>query len=254
QGGSALGLRRAGFGAQHFDGHGPIELSVVAEVDGAEAAGPQGVPHLITAEGRGRGRDTPRRRGRASIRTCPKPRKQLPDLRVDELDLLPPLPDLGEQLGAVAAHLLRRLAQFEDLIEQPGHLRVVGHRRRLLKLGACHRAAGAGGGRPAVPLARAVPRSGAAARFSGKTPTTVAASACVSPWIPTRSKTSRSSSGRPSITSSMRRASGLRPEAVLAGEAATPDSARAAAAGRSSRRPARSLSCQRMCWLASAKN
>src|SRR5499427_4001201 len=38
------------------------------------------------------------------------------------------------------------------------------------------------------------------------------------------------------------------------GRGRTPDSARAAAAGRSSRRWARSLSCQRTCWLASAKN
>ena len=80
------------------------------EVDGAEAARPQGAPHLITAEGRGWDRDTLRRRGRASIRTCLKARKQRPDLRVDELELLPPPPDFGEQLGAVAAHLFRRLA------------------------------------------------------------------------------------------------------------------------------------------------
>jgi hypothetical protein len=45
-----------------------------------------------------------------------------------------------------------------------------------------------------------------------ETPTTVAASACVSPWMPTSSKTSRSSSGRPSITSRIRRASGLKPD------------------------------------------
>jgi hypothetical protein len=96
QGWFALGLRRASFGAQHFYGHGPIELSIVAEVDGAEATRPQGVPHLITAEGRGWGRDTPRPCGRASIRICPKPRQQRPDLRVDELELLPPLPDFGE--------------------------------------------------------------------------------------------------------------------------------------------------------------
>src|SRR5215472_7156695 len=127
QGRFALHLRRAGLGAQHLDGHGPIELGIVAEVDGAEASRPQAAPHLVTAEGRGWGRDTPRPRARAGLRTCPEPRKQLPDLRVDELDLPPPPPDFGEQLGAVAAHLLRRLAQFLDLIEQPGHLRVVGH-------------------------------------------------------------------------------------------------------------------------------
>jgi RNA polymerase sigma factor (sigma-70 family) len=37
-------------------------------------------------------------------------------------------------------------------------------------------------------------------------------------------------------------------------EAATPESARTMARGRLSQRRARSLSCQRMCWLASAKN
>src|SRR5262249_2280567 len=114
--------------------HEPIELSIVAEVDGAEATRPQGVPHLITAEGRGWDRDTPRPRGRADIRTWPKPRQQRPYLRVDELELLPPLPDFGEQLGTVAAHLLRRLAQFEHLLEQSEHLRVAGHVQSLLKL------------------------------------------------------------------------------------------------------------------------
>src|SRR5262249_35727398 len=95
------------------------------------------------------------------------------DLRVDELELLPPLPDFGEQLGVVPAHLLRRLVQFEDLIEQPLHLRVAGHGRSLLKLGACHPAAGVrvtclGGERPAVPPAGSGPGSGAAARSSRK--------------------------------------------------------------------------------------
>src|SRR5262249_9627925 len=109
--------------------HGPIELSIVPEVDGAEAACTQGAPDLITPEGRGWGRDLPPRRGRASIRTCPKARKQHPDLRVDALELLPPLPDFGEQLGAVAAHLLRRLARAEHLLEQFKHLGVAGHSR-----------------------------------------------------------------------------------------------------------------------------
>src|SRR5262249_59673429 len=104
----------------------------------------------------------------ASIRIYPKPRKQRPHLRVDELELLPPLPDFGEQLGAVAAHLLRRLAQFEHLPEHSVHLRVAGHRRRLLKLAACHRAAWAGAGPPAAPPAGAGPRSDAAAPSSGK--------------------------------------------------------------------------------------
>ena len=73
--------------------------------------------------------------------------------------------------------------------------------------------------------------------------------------MPTRSKTSRSSSGRPSITSSMRPPSGLsQAEAVLDGGAATSVFVNSAAVGRSSRRRARSLSYQRMCWLASAKN
>src|SRR5262249_2147766 len=65
---------------------------------------------------------------------------------------------------------------------------------------------------------------------------------------------SRSFSGRPSIAPSVRRPSGLRPEAVLTGGAATAVSVSAAAAGCLSRRRARSMSCLRMCWLASAKN
>src|SRR5262249_54852383 len=111
----ALVLRRASFSAQHFDGHGTIELSIVAEVYGAEATRSQGIPHLITAEGRRWGQDTRLRRGRASIRTCPKSRQQRPNLRVDELELLPPLLDFGQQFGALAAYLLRLLAEFEHL-------------------------------------------------------------------------------------------------------------------------------------------
>ena len=42
----------SGRGAQHLDGDGPIELAIVAQIDGAEAAGPQETPHLIAAEGR----------------------------------------------------------------------------------------------------------------------------------------------------------------------------------------------------------
>src|SRR5262245_16249542 len=49
-------LRLASSATQDFDGHGPVELGVVAEVHGPEAAHPQGAPHLVTAEGRGRGR------------------------------------------------------------------------------------------------------------------------------------------------------------------------------------------------------
>src|SRR5262249_60964276 len=92
------------------------------------------------------------------------------DLRVDEAERLPPVPDLRQQLGAVAAHLLRRLAQLEHLLEHSLHLRVAGHGRRLLKLAACQRAAWAGAGPPAAPPAGAGPRSGAAARSSGKPP------------------------------------------------------------------------------------
>ncbi len=70
----------------------------------------------------------------------------------------------------------------------------------------------------------------------------------------TNSNTSLSSSGKSSIAASIRRASWLRDESALPGGAATPDSARTPARGRSSKRRARSLSCQRMCWLARAKN
>ena len=42
----------AGSAVQHLDGHGPVELAIVAEVHRAEAAGPQQTPHLIAAERR----------------------------------------------------------------------------------------------------------------------------------------------------------------------------------------------------------
>ena len=57
-----LGLRHLGAAAEDLDGHGPVELRVVAEVNRAEAAGSQGVPHLVAAEGGGRGRGVPLRR------------------------------------------------------------------------------------------------------------------------------------------------------------------------------------------------
>ena len=78
-----LGLRHLGAAAEHLDGHGPVELRVVAEVHRAEAAGAQGVPHLVAAEGGRRGRGVPlgRRLGRwirrqvhGQIRLAPRPR------------------------------------------------------------------------------------------------------------------------------------------------------------------------------------
>ena len=57
-----LGLRHPGAAAEDLDGHGPVELCVVAEVHRAEAAGAQGAPHLVAAEGGRRGRGVPLRR------------------------------------------------------------------------------------------------------------------------------------------------------------------------------------------------
>ncbi len=54
-----LGLRHLGAAAEDLDGHGPVELRVVAQVHRAEAAGPQDVAHLVTAEGSRRGRGVP---------------------------------------------------------------------------------------------------------------------------------------------------------------------------------------------------
>src|SRR5262249_23248246 len=51
----AVALRPAWGGPQHLDGHGPVELGVMAEVHVAEATRPQGATYLVTAEGRGRG-------------------------------------------------------------------------------------------------------------------------------------------------------------------------------------------------------
>ena len=76
-----LGLRHLGAASEDLDGHGPVELRVVAEVHRAEAAGPQGVPHLVAAEGGGRGRGVPlrrrlgrrtRRQVRGQIRLAPR--------------------------------------------------------------------------------------------------------------------------------------------------------------------------------------
>ena len=159
--GDGAGLGQVGFGVvgpgdqmgvRHLDRHGALQLVVVGQVDEAEAALAQQPLDAVaadvrrqrgggvSAEGRGWGRDAPGRRGRAGIRTCPEPRKQRPDLRVDELEFLPPLPDFRQQLGAVAAHLLRRLPRVEHLLEQFEHLGVAGH-GSFLKVGACHPAA-----------------------------------------------------------------------------------------------------------------
>lgn len=46
-----LDLARVSSGTHCFDGHRPVELSIVAKIDGAETADPQGAPNLITAEG-----------------------------------------------------------------------------------------------------------------------------------------------------------------------------------------------------------
>ena len=46
-----LGVRHVGAAVEDFDRHRPIELRVVAEVYRAEAAGSQGAPHRVAAEG-----------------------------------------------------------------------------------------------------------------------------------------------------------------------------------------------------------
>ena len=50
--------------AEHLDGHGPVELGVVAQIYSAEAAGPQPTPHLIAAKRRRDGDAVGGRRGR----------------------------------------------------------------------------------------------------------------------------------------------------------------------------------------------
>src|SRR3954453_19483928 len=65
-----LGLRHPGAAPEDLDGHGTVELRVVAEVNRTEAAGPQGVPHLVAAEAGGRSGGAPplRRPGRRNRR------------------------------------------------------------------------------------------------------------------------------------------------------------------------------------------
>ena len=62
-----ISQRRCGSGAKHLDGHGPIELRVVAEVHFAEPAGPQRTPHLIASEGRRRYSGRCRTRGAPTL-------------------------------------------------------------------------------------------------------------------------------------------------------------------------------------------
>jgi len=124
---------------QRLDGHLAPQRTVGGAVHDPHAAVAKHRLDLVPGNARQVARS---RHGRDRIGTlaCAEPRKQRPDLRVEELEVLPALADFGEQLGAVAAHLLRRLAQFEHLLEHLVHLRVIGHRRCLFKLAARPRA------------------------------------------------------------------------------------------------------------------
>jgi hypothetical protein len=94
---------------QHLERNRAIERSLSGLVDDAHAAAAQHAQHLVAGDLRqaGGGRHARERAGR---RISPKLRKQRHDLRVDELELLPPLPEFRQQFGAVTAHFLRRLA------------------------------------------------------------------------------------------------------------------------------------------------
>src|SRR5262245_53717679 len=129
---------------EQLDGHVPVEGEVAGLVDDADAAAAdlaeQFVPGYLRRVGGGRhGHDRGDTRGR------PKAREQLDDGRVDEAELPPPLPEFGEQLGAAAAHLLRRLARVEHLLEQSEHPGVAGHRQS-----SSRRRGPVGGGRAEV--------------------------------------------------------------------------------------------------------
>src|SRR5262249_6400582 len=140
--------------------------------------------HLVAGDERqaGGGR---LRRDRAAARKGPDPWKQRPELRVDEVELLPPPPDLREQVGAVAAHLLRRPARVEHLLEQSEYLRVAGHRRSPHGEGVSPGGAGSPGAAGRRSASCCASRSRARPRrrctVFWETPTTAAASACVSP-------------------------------------------------------------------------
>jgi hypothetical protein len=113
---------------EQLDGHVPVEGEVARLVDDAHAAAAdlagQFVPgYLRQVGGRGHGRDC------ADSRRRPKAREQLDDGRVDEAGLPPPLPDFGEQFGAAAAHLFRRLPRVAHLLKQSEHPGVGGHRQ-----------------------------------------------------------------------------------------------------------------------------
>ena len=64
----------------------------------------------------------------AQLRTLLPGLATRPDLGVDALEFLPPLADFRQQLGAVAAHLFRRLTRVEHLLKESEHLGVAGHR------------------------------------------------------------------------------------------------------------------------------
>jgi hypothetical protein len=113
---------------EHLDRDQAVQRGLSGLVDHPHAATAEHRLHLVTGNlwHAGGGRHGC---NRAGLRRCPNPRNQRADLRVDAAELLPALPDFGEQLGAVAAHLLRRLARIEHLLEQAEHLWVTGHRQ-----------------------------------------------------------------------------------------------------------------------------
>jgi hypothetical protein len=115
-------------GGEHLEGDGALEGELPRPGDDAHAAAAEDCLHLVAGHLRQGGGGKRRHQG-VGTRTGPHPWKQGPDLRVDMAERLPPLPDLGEHFGAVAAHLLRRLPRVEHLLEQAEHLGVAGHRR-----------------------------------------------------------------------------------------------------------------------------
>ena len=219
-------------------------------VDDAHAAAAQHPEHLVAGDARQR---RPRAARPSGPRTDPGSGKSSPIRASSAPEPPPALADLGQQLGRVAADLFGAAARVEHLLEQPLHARVVGHPWASARRLRARTAPRPGGGRPAAPPAAAGRGSAAAApswprRPGPPRPRPGSAPGCG----PGRRPRARPPAGPRSPP-----ACGGRPgrgRSRCSGRAGTRPSRSSTAAGCSSKRRARSLSSQRMCWLARAKN
>ena len=123
-------LVRPGVGAgdQHLEGDEAVEPEVPGLVDQAHAPAPEEGLHLIAGYLRQLGARMPGERGyRRRAGVGPRRRKQRIELRLDGAHLQPAPADLGQQLGASGADLLRSTPGVAELVEQLLHPRIDSH-------------------------------------------------------------------------------------------------------------------------------